>query len=330
MHHQDFSDSDDILLQPISNEEEDAETYNLLLNEEQQAFIPIYQNDLTIAWKYLNDDELSDAEYYFKEAIKKDSRCHEAYYGLGSIYYRYLKYWDAIEYMGAAIACHSDYIEAYLICSAAYLGLRNNEKAIEYCNIAIQKNPHHAMAHKTLADIYFQQEEYGLSLEACNNAIQLHSKNSIFYSDRAAIYLKLENITHALLDYKKALTLNPHCKITIRRLKHFLANLDDHSSIEKEILFKVIKKLPEEDQLNWLNQCCDRDTIIGHIMYKPRSAFAPIVRLFGGNPEDYNFIKCNTHKGMLKKIREEIEKINESRHYCDDGDDSVELRSFII
>jgi tetratricopeptide (TPR) repeat protein len=287
----------------------------LELNSFDEIAIKFY---ISTGWECINKEKYGDALYNFNEMLKLDPECDRAHSGIGSVYYKQQKYPEAIHKISDAIAINPNVAMDYLVRANAHFALKHYDAAIKDCKTVIQLNQPDSTTYRILANSYFRQKKYQKAVTAYNNAILINPKHYEYFSQRGEVHTHLGNIPNAIKDYKKALTLNSTCPFTIKKLNNLLSKINSGNlllatEIEKETLFAAIKRLPETDQLHWLNQCQERTTGLGSIMYKPRSSFVEVVRFFGGNPEYFDFIKCDKSKGMLKKISQQIEILNRNR-----------------
>ena len=115
----------------------------------------------------------SDAEKYYREAIKKDSKSQDAYRGL------------------------------------AYVHLDRGEvdEAIGYARKAVELAPELDRPHGTLGQAYLWKENYYEAAAELGRAIGLNSKDYVSHNELGDIYYMKEKYEPARIEYEKALTL---------------------------------------------------------------------------------------------------------------------------
>ena len=115
----------------------------------------------------------SDAEKCYHEAIKKDSKSHDAYRGL------------------------------------AYVNLNRGEvdEAIRDARQAVKLAPELAYPHGTLGQAYFWKENYYEAAAELGRAIGLNSKDYVSHNTLGDVYYMKENYEPAKIEYEQALKL---------------------------------------------------------------------------------------------------------------------------
>jgi GWxTD domain-containing protein len=100
-----------------------------------------YSNGL----KYIDNNELDNAENEFRKILDRDDTIAHSYYGLGLVYFkREEESSDAIDYFEEAIDLNPDFIESYYYLGLVYeqKGIWSRASAIECFHAVIDKNPH--------------------------------------------------------------------------------------------------------------------------------------------------------------------------------------------
>ena len=103
------------------------------------------------------------------------------------------------------------------------------------------------------------------------------------YCNRGYTYKSQGKLDLAIADYTQAIELNPNYALAKRNLKSLL------SGEEKPELFKFLKKLFAIKQIPLLEQCLDKNTVLGERFWEKE-----------GKDE------CNTESGTLKEIKEHL------------------------
>ena len=110
-------------------------------------------------------------------------------------------------------------------------------------------------------------------------------------------YQKIKDAGNAIYWFNFALDLNPTLSMAYQALEKLLLNIQTEqelNGIKKLILFEAIKKLPLKEQIKLLEECLDKDSILGQFMWRPRDIKKP----------------CDVGKGTLKKICDHLAKIH--------------------
>jgi len=152
----------------------------------------------------------------------------------------------------------------------ARVGLRKFAEAKEDYRLATLFNKSPANFH-ALGIVHFHLQEFSEAIIAFNEAIAL-SKNPdnlvIFFQDRSRAHSALGEISKTIIDILMAMNLVKDNSNHLKKLKQILDETKDFSSVDKYLLFDVIKKLSTPDQVFYLKQCMDKYTRLGRRIWQ--------------------------------------------------------------
>lgn len=159
---------------------------------------------------------------YYKKASTIDSSFAPAYREKAEIYFRAGQYNNAIEQ-------YKKYLELNNNCSARsrYAGFLNqagkHKEAIEQAKEAIKCDPENAYTYRYKGRSEFESGDYTNGLSSMNTFFDLAAKNPKLkliaedYEYRAKLYLKNNNDSLAVIEYNKAVQLQPEKQMEINR-----------------------------------------------------------------------------------------------------------------
>lgn len=165
-----------------------AKDYKNAITEYAKINPPTYDTMIGIASSYQNLEDTKSAIQYYKKALELKPTDSDVAYYIGALYADSENYTDAETYLNKALALN-----------------KNNKKASELLTqIHAQNN---ASALEDAIKLY-ENEKYDESLALLNKVISEDAQNAYALYYRGMIYDAKKNLTAAINDYKKALTLN--------------------------------------------------------------------------------------------------------------------------
>ncbi|MBD2777460.1 tetratricopeptide repeat protein [Iningainema tapete] len=154
-------------------------------------------------------NRLEEAVQAFDEAIKlKPSFMYLAYYGKGLALGYSGKYQEAVAAFEQAGKLKLEYAAAWYYQSIVYRELNQLNKALVAIDKAIKLQQDNPNLYNNKWAILEGSKQYALALSAISKAIEF-SPRAAFYYNRGVTYHKQQKLDQALVDYNKAITLNP-------------------------------------------------------------------------------------------------------------------------
>jgi len=99
-------------------------------------------------------------------------------------------------------------VKAYNHRAMAYAGLEKNQEAINDLNKVIELNPKYAPAYRNRAGVFETTREYSKAIDDYDSVIKLENDPGDF-AKRGMVYSKIQKFDDAIIDYLKAIELNP-------------------------------------------------------------------------------------------------------------------------
>jgi tetratricopeptide (TPR) repeat protein len=118
-----------------------------------------------------------------------------------------------------------------------------------------------------LGHTYYVFGKFDLALDHLNKALELDAKCENAYLGRARLYRAQSKFTEVILDYLKAIELNPTNKEVVTELKNLLANQDEIK------IYQFIFSQPTAIQIHLIKQCIDPKTPWGQRFYGTEEDF---------------------------------------------------------
>ena len=146
----------------------------------------------------------------FDEVIKqKPSFAYLAYYGKGLVLGWRGNTQEGLAALEQAVKLKPDFVDAWTIQSAGYRELKKLDKALVAINKAIELQPQNPNLYNQKGVVLKDLKQYAQSEAAITRAIKL-SPRAAFYNNRGLLYSNQKKWELALLDYNKAIQINPN------------------------------------------------------------------------------------------------------------------------
>ena len=138
-----------------------------------------------------------------------DSNLH---YNLGYTYFKLQKHESAIiylkEYIEKGESDEGNYDDGLFYIGTSYLSLKKYTEALEYFNLAINSNPYYTYYFNKV-EVLLELNENKEALKVINLAIESNPDKAILFHKRYYVLRSLKQNEKALLDLKKAYSLDP-------------------------------------------------------------------------------------------------------------------------
>ena len=158
---------------------------------------------------YYKKNNYDKAFEYYEKAIELELDNSEAFFNIGNAYYNTGNYGNAFEYYKRAIELNLDNPEAYFNIGNAYYDKCYYDEAIECYEKAIELKPDYADAYYYLGNAYCVENNYGKAIESYKKAIEFNPDNTDAYYYLGNTYNETRNYQNAIICYIKAIELNP-------------------------------------------------------------------------------------------------------------------------
>jgi anaphase-promoting complex subunit 3 len=182
-----------------------------------------------------NNEDLDKAIQSFRSSLHHDERHYNAWYGLGSVYYRQEKYEMAEYHFRRALAINavSSVLRCYLSMS---LHAQNDDiksaEALDILILACQVDPKNCQLHYQRAHLLLGQDLCEEAIEALEVVLTLAPKEPPVYSMLGSIHQRLGNTSDALRFFNVAISLDPKESAA---LKAIIEGIEEPSTTEEII-----------------------------------------------------------------------------------------------
>jgi len=285
---------------------------------------------LRLGMKHYSKQKYDLAIDAYKTALLLDGTNWKVHNNIGSMQLEQKDYANAIKSYTQSIELRPNEVNTYCNLAVAHYFMNNDDEAITNCIKAMKLNLQQEEPYNVLAKIHERQTQWALVIVNCDTAIKINTNNHVSFQRRAKAHAMLKAKSEAIKDYTQALRIKPDCATTAKNLYKLLCNInknDNLNTLDKTDLFNAITKLPAEKQLPLLERCRDKTDPFGILMHKPRNSMVNVVTMFGSNPNDYGFIKCDKSKGMLRKIDEQIYAVKQKLNLTDSEEEWTDENS---
>ena len=199
------------------------ELYTRAIDEKKDFWEAYYNRGL----RYRKKGDYTQAIKDFDKTIELKPDNARAYRNRGIAYRKKGDYDRAIKDYDKAIELNPLYAEAYINRGRAYRMKGDYDQAIKDYDMTIELNPQYARAYNNLGYAYLGKNNFPAALDAVNKAIAIAPSSSSYLDSRADVWIAWgkykkehpdeypeidwkDNITNALSDVEKALSLNPY------------------------------------------------------------------------------------------------------------------------
>lgn len=160
---------------------------------------------------FLKQNNLQQAEHFYKEALKVRPDYVDAYMNLGWIYKEQKKFKDAETNLLKVIELNEKNHEAYYILGGIHEFNGQPHKAIELYKKVMELNPDFMFVYTDLARAYFQTKQHALTQEVLEKGLALYQDNqNEFNFQLSEFFLSTGHYKKAVETYKKILNNDLH------------------------------------------------------------------------------------------------------------------------
>jgi tetratricopeptide (TPR) repeat protein len=155
------------------------------------------------------DKKFDDAILKFELATIINPSYYEAYYNQGVVYQEIGNIDKAVKCYENAIALNKDYINAYNNLGTIYMNHLNKlDIALDYFQKIILLDPLYAPAYNNIGSIYEKQEKNNDAIINFRKAASINSNYDIPYNSLGIIFAKIGQIDNAIENFEKAIAIN--------------------------------------------------------------------------------------------------------------------------
>lgn len=162
---------------------------------------------------YLELNDPTKAERYFKEAIIVNKQDFYAFFNLGVLYFNNNNLQEALNYIKQSISLNNNNFEGYNYIGKIFGTLKNYKLAKLNFEKALVINPNFDVGIKNLVDLTYNFEDY----EECNSIIHKYINQtsdpellSFLYTARGQISFSLLEFEKGVKDFDKAISIRPN------------------------------------------------------------------------------------------------------------------------
>lgn len=164
----------------LGNLDESKKNLEKLIKSDQLSIVQLIQVNMLLGLIYTDESELMQAEYYYKEALKINSKSSMCYSALGYIYYLNKRFDSAIQNFKTAIELDQNNASAHNNLGFTYADIGINLNiAIRETQLAVQLNPESAAYHDSLGWALCANNQYNEGIKELEKALKLAPENSV-------------------------------------------------------------------------------------------------------------------------------------------------------
>lgn len=171
---------------------------------------------LQAAFEYYQAGRLAEAEYAFRQILKKDHKNPEAYYYLGRILHAKGQPDEAVVYFKKVTELSPGFAPAYFSLGNIFQSQGLLDDAIAQYKRAIDLNPGVAVAYNNLGNVLQEKSQFDEAISCYEKAVQLDPNLTMAYGNLAKayyssgiIFMEKGQTDHAIDCFMKSLHLNP-------------------------------------------------------------------------------------------------------------------------
>jgi len=128
----------------------------------------------------------------YKEVVRLNPQCSEAYYSLGKMYLIEGNFNDTILNLKKAVELDSKFSKAYNILGIIFRRQRNDQESEYNYKMAIETNKKDSNAYNNLGLLYFIQGNYGKAEDIYKKALEFDHKNSELHDNLTPLKLLVD------------------------------------------------------------------------------------------------------------------------------------------
>jgi len=170
-----------------------------------------------LAQVYEKLDMLDEAENAYKNSINKNRRIVKTHFALASLLYKREKYSEADQSIIQVLQMEPYHLEGILLQSKILSAQGNFPKASEVLSMASVEYPEEERIYIYRGDINRQMNQPAYAILDYSKAIELNPDSAIFYYKRAGTYEEIRDYGWAIRDYKTLLAMSEYDR-TAQRL----------------------------------------------------------------------------------------------------------------
>ncbi|GBG58701.1 hypothetical protein CBR_g102 [Chara braunii] len=159
--------------------------------------------------EYVAIEDFEEGLHCYRNAIRIDSRHYNAWYGLGTIYYRQEKYELAEYHFRRALAINHSSSVLYCYLGMALHALERNCEALALLSTAIAMDSKNPLAKFQKANVLMAEERYTEALAELERLKEVAPREASVYFAMGKIYKKLDKPDLAMVQFCMALDLKP-------------------------------------------------------------------------------------------------------------------------
>ncbi len=162
--------------------------------------------NLALAYEHL--EMYDDAEDAYVKSIQKNRRLIETHYAYASLLYKRNKYAAASLAIAQVLDLDSKYLQGILLQSQILTAQGNYPKAIEVLSVASVYYPEEALIYIYRGDINQKIHQLNYAIIDYTRAIELNPDQAALYYKRAGAYKEIRDYEKALMDYEILLSMS--------------------------------------------------------------------------------------------------------------------------
>lgn len=170
----------------------------------------------------LDKNNLVESEKKFRQAISKDNKFPNAYYGLGYLLRKKGLNSDAKYFYQKAIQLDPSFIQGYVGMSAILAEENKYDEALSFCYKAIKVEPNFAWTFKNIGTILQKKKQFLDAIDNYKIAIHINSHFSEAYEEYGDALLALNKYDEALGKYYAAISNGRKDKELAAKVKKIL------------------------------------------------------------------------------------------------------------
>jgi len=193
---------------------------------------------INLGLAYNEKGDLERALFNFQKAAQLKPDSYEANYNAGTAYLKKGDYENAIIHLQKAVLLKPESDEANFNLGNAYFKKNAFDDAMPYFKKSIEQNPTHIKAYQSIGMILYMQGRPEEAETYFKHALLNDTPESaISYNYLGAIFLKRHNIHDALINFKKAVELDPEygdAKKNLEKLEQALTDSEKALTLSVE------------------------------------------------------------------------------------------------